>query len=407
MKMKMRQRGLVQGLLALVVAAACGSDSSVGTISATPSPTAQATTTPTSQPTPTPTTQPTPTPAGILDDHFGFLIQKTYAGEPIPGPVGWKVRRESEPEPLYTLHTGSTIGLKVSPDGRRVAYWSGKDLRVLDIAPDARPLTLLTIGSKENSAYTGRIAWSSDGTGLVAGVVGPPAVPGSDAPPAYTALRVVDVVGGKSREIVRSPAYIVPVAWDRKARLIAAYQQMCCGAGSYYVIGEDGAIKSANVGSTLALYVVEASQDGQQMLGRGDPNSVVRVWPRDSYERGVELRSANGERIFDAAWRPGTSEIGVLFANRLELWTASGQRRTYALPRLPALPAKAAVRAGLRFRANGYVAIVDRAVESGTTGARSNETGVAVDLASGVVEEIQWGITAPGPGWSVLISPTQ
>ena len=372
--MRMRARRVVPMLMALIVATACGSaPSSVATTSAAPTSTPRAT--------------PSPTPAAVLDDRFGLLIQKVDA---------WQVRRESDPVPLYTLQTGGASGLKVSPDGRRVAYWTGNDLRVLDVAPDARPRTLLTVGSPESGSYS-HMAWSSDSTGLVVGVVGP-FDPVPDAPPAYTALRVVDVAGGTPREVIRIPGNIVPVTWDRKARLIAAYMQMCCGARYYYVVEEGGTFRLANVGGDISLYVVEASQDGQMVLGRGDPDSRIRVWPRDSYEGGVELRAAGDEHILAAAWRPGTAEIGVLFADRLELWDTSGARRAVALPAAPPSPDRFA---SLVFRADGKAVLIGRMLDTSGT----NGYVLAVDLANGRNIVVQWNGPAPQPGTSVRLGP--
>jgi hypothetical protein len=81
------------------------------------------------------------------------------------------------------------------------------------------------------------------------------------------------------------------------------------GARAYYVIEEGGTLKTTNAGP--GIYVVEARQDAHQMLGRGDPNSVVRVWPRGSYEGGIDLRATGDDQILWAAWRPGTAEIGA------------------------------------------------------------------------------------------------
>src|SRR5438445_3518950 len=173
-----RVRGVVYMLLALVSAAACGSGPSrVGA------------------------TTPTPAQAVVFDDHFGVL-------------VGNAVRHEGGPEPLFVLGIASDSGGVVSPDGRRLAYWANGDLRIIDVAPGAQPRTLLAIAGNEGALY---FAWSTDGTGLVVGVNG-----GgggfADAPPGYTALRVVDVAGGTPREIAGiRHANVVPLPWARQA----------------------------------------------------------------------------------------------------------------------------------------------------------------------------------------------
>jgi hypothetical protein len=196
---------------------------------------------------------------------------------------------------------------------------------------------------------------------------------------------VVDVSGGQTREIVRvRNANVIPLAWDRQAHLIAGYMPTGSGARAYYVVEEGGALKTMNAGP--GIYVVEASQDGLQMLGRGDPNSVVRIWPRGSYADGVELRAAGGDKILWAAWRPGMAEIGVLFADRLELWNASGARRAIPLPP----------------HSNGKSILVFRA--DGKSVFALGADVIAVDIASGRTSLVQWSGPMPEPGKSVRIS---
>jgi hypothetical protein len=277
-------RSVIQTLIVLLVATACGTSPSAV---ATPSPSAST--------------------AAILDDHFGFL-------------AGNVVRRESDLQPVFVLAIPTESGGVISPDGRRLAYEAGNELRVIDIAPGAVPRTLLTTTNKESGIH---LAWSNDSSGIVVGVVGPwrPAV---DVPPFYTEIRVVDVASGKVRVVTRiADANVDPLTWDRQTQVITAYQQSSSGAVSYYVVAEGGLLKRSNAGP---FYTVAASQDGRHVLGQGDPNSLVRVWPFNSYERGVELRSATPEEhIAMVAWRPGTAEVGVLFhGDRLELWDANG-----------------------------------------------------------------------------------
>ena len=355
-----RVHGVVYMLLALVVAAACGSGPSrVGAIT------------------------PTPAQAVVFDDHFGVLVGNT-------------VRRESGPEPLFVLGIASDSGGVVSPDGRRLAYWANSDLRVIDVAPGAQPRTLLAIAGNEGALY---FAWSTDGTGLVVGVNG-----GgggfADAPPGYTALRVVDVAGGPPREIARiRNANVVPLAWDRQARLIAAYEPTAAGTYSYDVVSESGSVKQTTPQSSL--YFLEASHDAQQVFGRIDlPTSAVRVWPVGSYELGADLAVTAGQNVLAVAWRPGKAEIGVLFTDRLELWDVSGARRTLALP--PAPPSSDRY-TSLVFRADGKAALVGRQLNTSTE--TFDTYTVAIDLASGRNTVVQWPGPASEPGRSVRLGP--
>src|SRR3982074_2246784 len=125
--MRMPARSVVQLLLALIVCTACGSaHSPVATTSATPTASLQPTRTPipSLRPTPTPpqaTSMPSSNPSAACDDTFGFLLNKFYANDPIPGPVGLKVRPESASQPVFELGITTVNGSVVSPDGRRLA----------------------------------------------------------------------------------------------------------------------------------------------------------------------------------------------------------------------------------------------------------------------------------------------
>jgi hypothetical protein len=342
-------------LLALVIAAGCG-PARVATIS------------------------PTPSPPAVFDDSYGFLVGNT-------------VRKESDPKPLFTLNTGDAA-LIVSPDGRHVAYEFKNELRVMDIAPNAVPRTLLTTSGKEGGFQP---AWSTDSTGLVVGTSGPSSG-ANEVPPSYVAIRVVDLAGGAVREVARIPnARVVPLAWDRQTHLITAYETSEMGTSVYDVIDDRGKLKRTIVDP--GLYVVESSKDAHHVLGRGDPNNAVRVWPGDSYAGGVVLVSTAGdEHLATATWRPGTSEVGVLFhGDRLELWDANGARRTIPLP---AAPETSDRYASLTFRLDGKAVVVSR-----TSGDEFNPKtyAVAVDLASGRTALVDWAGALGGPAVSVRI----
>ena len=222
--MRMPPRAPGQALVALLVAAACSSPSPTG---GSPPTSAAATV----------SSQPTAAPAPVLDDNFGLL-------------VGNGVRRESDPMPVFGLDVGTGVAV-VSPDGRRVGYLASSELRVIDVSAGAQPRTLLAI---PNDEYANNLAWSSDSTGLVVGASGGGGGP-AGAPPGYTALRVVDVAGGQTREIGRiTNASVVPLAWDRQTHLVAAYEPLCCGTANYDLVGEDGSVQRTPPGSTLFFF---------------------------------------------------------------------------------------------------------------------------------------------------------
>ena len=270
--MTTRTSGVVRLLMALVVATACGSGPS--TVATT-----------------------NPTPATVLDDHFGFIAGNT-------------VRVESSAKPLFVLPIPSDTAGVVSPDGRRLAYLADNQLHVINIASGAQPSAL------EGAMH---LAWSSDSTGLVVGVTGTVA-PVNEGRPSYTKLRVVDTAGGTPRDVISiANASVVPLAWDRQAHLISAYEATESGAGAYDVVSESGTLKRTSAGAAN-LYILSASQDGKHVFGHGDPNNVVRVWPMDSYEGGVELRGTSDEHVATVAWRPGTAEV---YGKQDTSWLAS------------------------------------------------------------------------------------
>ncbi|HEV2011905.1 MAG TPA: hypothetical protein VGS17_12850 [Candidatus Limnocylindria bacterium] len=339
-------------------------------------------------------------PAPVLDDRFGFL------GDPILGFSGPAVRREIDPGLVVALgEVRSKIA--VSPDGRRLAYWTGTagssdglpyDLRVLDVAPGAQPRTRLSLTSQE---FAGHIAWSSDGTGLVIGVRSESG-PGADAPPRYSALRVLDLVGGEPREIARiAGGPLEPLAWDRQARLVAAYEAGAAGIFAYSVVAEGGTLERTQLGGQ-GLFTLEASHDAKQVLGRGLFSDVLRIWPLASPARAVELRANSGTHIVTATWRPGTAEIGVLFDDdRIELWDTNGARR--AVP-LPPIPATSNLNRVLAFRADGSAVFVGRALSGSFTGNHPDVYCVAVDLSSARSAVVETGGTSC-PALSVRIAP--
>jgi hypothetical protein len=296
---------------------------------------------------------------------------------------------------LFVLGIDKDAGGVVSPDGRRLAYWAGNELRVIDIARDSQPRTLLAIAGDEGALS---FAWASDGTGIVIGINGGGGGQG-DAPPGYTAIRVIDVPGGTPHEIARvKDANVVPLAWDRQAHVVAAYEPIASGTYTYDLVSESGTVKRMPPSSSL--YFLQASHDAQQVFGHVDlTTSALRVWPVATFERAVDLSVAAGQNVLGAHWRPGSAEIGVLFTDRLELWNAAGVRRSLALP--PA-PASSDRYTSLVFRADGKVAFVGRQVES-SPGAFETYT-VAVDIASGRNSVERWPGAASEPGRSVRIS---
>jgi len=189
---------------------------------------------------------------------------------------------------------------------------------------------------------------------------------------------------------------VVPLAWDRQAHFISAYEATHIGAGPYDVVAERGTLNRSN--TMNGLFRLASNRDALHVIVPGRRKNAVRVWPLDSYERGVELRATSDEHVATVAWRPGTAEVGVLFhGDRLELWDANGARRTLALPPAPSSSDRLAT---LAFRVDGKAVVITR--QSSVEG--STETyAVAVDLASGRSVVIPMVGNGPLAGTSVRI----
>jgi hypothetical protein len=319
--------------------------------------------------------------APVFNDRFGFIVYDTS----LPRPV---VRRESAPPAIFEL---PTLGaLAVAPNGRRVAYIVDKKIHVLEVAANAQPRIVFDPSAgRAVGEYHASFAWSSDSTGLVVAMSAPSQITGADVGPEYSALILVDVSGGSPREIIRLGGNLSPLSWDRQGRLVAA------ASGSlqmftFYAIREDGTVQ-VTADLENARQPVKASPDAKLVFDRDvsplfSPD-VLRLWPVASPAQVTELGSFGSGPILAAEWRPGTTEIGVLFSDRLELWDMSGAHRRVPLP---PFPQTSAVWRSLWFRVDGSAAFIAVAIEG-----RPEMYSVSVDLATG-----RGAVLSSGPGWS-------
>ncbi len=312
-----------------------------------------------------PTGTVSPTPAGpLLSDSRGFIA--------LPGNAATaELRRETDPAPISALRGQGFIGA-VSGTGRRVAYWvsstgdgATRELRVFDVTAPAQDTTLATVLDTERGAAA---VWSSDRTGIVA-VVESSGRPGSgEAPGPFSALRVVDTPTRSIHEIARvtDGTQYWPAGWDRITRLVGA----CLYAGTdatgiaWVVVGEDALSSRVPMESGIPAITIRAI--GSDVLGVLN-GSVIRVWTLASYATHREFGAAPGERIAFARWKPGTDEIVVLVADRLEIWPKAGGDRRIVTRALP-------VAKDLLVSSDGMLAFVT--YDGGTKA-------VAVDLATG------------------------
>jgi hypothetical protein len=222
----------------------------------------------------------------------------------------------------------------VSGSGRRVAYWvrsvpdgSTRELRVFDVIAPDQDTTIATVLETERGAA---VVWSSDRIGIVTVVESRKAA--ADASGTFSSLRVVDTPTRSIREIARltDGSQLWPAGWDRVTHLVGA----CVYGGAdamgiaWLVVGEDALSSRVPMESGIPAVTIRGS--GSDVIGVVN-GSVLRVWTLASYNDHREFGAASGERIGFARWRPGSDEIVVLVADRLELWPkAGGDRRVVA-----------------------------------------------------------------------------
>jgi hypothetical protein len=101
---------------------------------------------------------------------------------------------------------------------------------------------------------------------------------------------------------------------------------------AWAVVGEDAL--SARVPMEGGIPAITIRASGNDVVGVLNGN-VVRVWTLASYTEHQEFGAQSGERIWFARWKPGTNDIVVLVADRLELWPKAGGDRKVVAQALP------------------------------------------------------------------------
>lgn len=336
-----------------------------------------------------PTSTATPTPGPVLSDRFGFVWLRDF------NVAGLEVMTETGGS-RFQLPTGSrsfsACSCAVSPDGRRIAYWTSFappgeiELRTVDVA---RPTQQTTLYKTSTDQQISGAAWSSDGTGIlfsVEGVNPPGSPPGS---PPETALLVVEAAGGDPRVLIDptiGAAVYIPLGWDRAAGIAAAGET---GEGGYmfgYVTvrttGDPAPRETLlrDLGLSTGMLTVKVSSDQRFALAvfEDESEGSIRWWPLMDFGSLAAGPRAGQPRT--ALWRPGTSQIAWLDGNTLRLFDVESGAATVggtfseAVDRLTA------------FRWDGSaVAGVWRADRSAPVAGGSY---VLLELASGRAEEL-------------------
>ena len=268
---------------------------------------------------------PVPQSGPLLSDARGFI---TVPAKSAPA----QLRRETDAIAISELRGQGFIGA-VSGTGKRVAYWvtsdgATRELRVFDVTAPDQDTSLATVLDTERGAAA---VWSSDRTGILAVVESSGRVGTAEAPGPFSALRVVDTPTRSIHEVSRltDGSQYWPAGWDRASRLVGACVYGADGMGiAWAVVGEDAVAARDPMDEGIPALSIVAS--GNDVLGVQN-GSVIRVWTLASYTQHLEFGAASGERIAAARWRPGTDEIAVSVADRLELWPrAGGDRRVVA-----------------------------------------------------------------------------
>jgi hypothetical protein len=271
----------------------------------------------------------TNSPAPLLSDSRGFIA---VSGTNTPA----ELRRETDVAPLSVLRGQGFIGA-VSGTGRRVAYWVAaaggtRELRVLDVtAPDQDT----TIASVPDTDRGGAAVWSFDRTGILVVVESSGRGGTAESPAPFSALRMVDTPTRSFREISRvtDGSRYWPAGWDRVSHLVGACLYGADGMGvAWSVVSEDGQSERVPMDSGIPALTIFAT--GNDVLGVQN-TSVIRVWTLASYTQHLEFGAVSGERIAFAHWRPGSDDIVVLVADRLELWPKGGGARRVVAQGLP------------------------------------------------------------------------
>ncbi len=338
------------------------------------------------------------------DSAYGWIVATDSAV------TSWKVRRESDPAALATF---SGDWPAVSPDGRFVAFWAAPgvrtELHVVAVAGGAER-TLITLPTDERGET---IAWSTEGSGALAFAVDANAIlhGGVDPPPAYSAVRTIDLQTGESREVVRrDETRLRPFAWVRARKLILIGELGGLGRTTAYIrANEDGTMTrdpfdlSASADCThvsgfrvdSAATTVMALQPQICFDGSGKPigGSLLRIWRIDQGPAQAETFDLGPVFLTDAAFRPGTLDFVTAVQSATTMTALVWQgRASRELTRIT-LPDAGLQPMPLLFRPNAAVMLISWLEGSGS--GRPVWRGRLLDVAGDTVADLDLGGERP------------
>jgi hypothetical protein len=304
------------------------SPSASATASATPAASATASGSPAA------TSSPAASAAGVKPDASHGMLTRNPAA----------IRTEGDPTALNkTANWNDGAAAAVSPDGKRVAILrtseTGQAIVTFTTAkPDEITSVMDMAGTGEN--VVAPPVWAADGSdSLLIGILKPGAQTGIAPPPAYSALRSVNVKTHNVTEVTRTTNgfVLVPVVWHPGAGVAAAYETGDGGFAVNYLVIQGPQVARTPVGATVGGGTLVANQDGTRVAAiYGGQTSTVHWWPYDRFDQQTELKPAAGDGAYRAYWRGGRDELVVATGPaatppstnmRVEVWgTQSGRR---------------------------------------------------------------------------------
>jgi hypothetical protein len=254
------------------------------------------------------------------------------------------IRTEADPTALNKPPSWSDgAPAAVSPDGKRVAIvFSGETGQGTISFTTAKPDDITNVmdmaGTGEN--IVGPPVWAADNSdSLLFAIIKPGAPTGIAPPPAYSALRSVDVKTHKVTEVTRTTNgfVLMPVVWHPGAAVAAAYETGDGGFAVNYLVIRGQQVTRTPFGATVGGGTLAANQDGTRVAAiYGSPGATIHWWPYDRFDQQTELKPAAGDGAYGAYWRGGRDELVVATgpaamppsANmRVEVWGSQSGRR--------------------------------------------------------------------------------
>jgi hypothetical protein len=213
------------------------------------------------------------------------------------------------------------------------------------VSPRTRvDLVVVTLPADE---FGQALGWATDGSGLAFQADSRTIVGGGvDPPPAFSAIRTVDLGTGRITEVLRRErTRLVPFGWSRAQHLIAAYVSAGAEGGptSYLLVNENGTAQETSLGSDFCVHSIGLRLDGSGSTvlsihpircsngtGALTGTSTVRAWAIDdpTTVRTIDLGAVF---LLDAVFRPRTTDIVTTSisgeALDVDVWSGGARRR--------------------------------------------------------------------------------